>query len=329
MNSFLKYFGIFSILVFLSFFNINSLQAQQERTISSINTHSNSLNDSTIICFISDTQEPMLVEKMMHKYNNNDSARKVIFNKILEMSPKAVFHLGDIVSMGSSKSEWNRIDTFVNKLSSKGISFYPIPGNHEYLLFSKAGIKNFSKRYPYANITGYSKVIANTAVVLFNSNFNKLSKEQFNLQLEWYKNTLKQYQSDSTINFIIVGCHHSPFTNSKVVSPSKEVQKYFLPEFFNTSKCKLFLSGHAHTFEHFKIKGKDFLVIGGGGGIQQELYTGSEEKYKDLFNTESETRMFHFITINIEKDKLIVRLEMLNNDFKTFNSSYKITLDKF
>ncbi len=329
MKSFLKYLSIASFLVLLSFLNIKTLHAQQEKINSSINSQSKSPKDSVTICFISDTQEPMLVERIVHKYNNNDSARKVLFNKILKISPKAVFHLGDIVSMGSSKSEWERIDTFVNKLSSKGISFYPIPGNHEYLLFSKSGIKNFSKRYPYANTTGYSKVIANTAVVLFNSNFNKLSKEQFNQQLDWYKNTLKRYQSDSSISFIIVGCHHSPFTNSKVVSPSKEVQKYFLPDFFSKPKCRLFLSGHAHTFEHFKIKGKDFLIIGGGGGIQQELYTGSKEKYEDLFDSKSEKRMFHFIIINISEYKLIVRLEMLNKDFKSFNNSYKFILRRY
>ncbi len=325
----MKLFVRLAGISFLSFFIILTSQAQQIKTAAAERNNVNTSKDSASICFISDTQEPMFIERIVHKYDNNDSARKIIFNKILEISPKAVFHLGDIVSLGSSKSEWARIDTFVNKLSSKGIPFYPIVGNHEYLLFSKSGIKNFSKRYPFANNTGYSKVITNTAVVLFNSNFNKLSKGKFNQQLEWYKNTLKQYQADSSIHFIIVGCHHSPFTNSKVVSPSKGVQKYFLSDFFNTPKCKLFISGHAHTFEHFKIKGKDFLVIGGGGGIQQELYTRSEEKYRDLFNTNLNERMFHFLMINIRKDKLIVRLEMLNNDFKTFDSSYKFTLKRF
>jgi hypothetical protein len=325
MKSFIRLVNI----SFLSFLIILSSHAQQ------INKSSVEINivkttkDSAVICFISDTQEPMWIEKMIYKYNHNNNARKVIFNKILEMAPNAVFHLGDIVAMGSSKSEWARIDTFVNKLKLKDIPFYPIPGNHEYLFFSKSGMNNFTKRYPYASITGYSKVIANTAVVLFNSNFNKLTKKQFNRQLEWYKSTLKHYQSDSLISFILVGCHHSPFTNSKVVSPSKGVQKYFLPDFYKTSKCKLFISGHAHAFEHFKIKGKDFLVIGGGGGIQQELYTGSQEKYKDLFDSSSEKRMFHFITINIDKDKLIIRLEMLNKDFKTFNNSYKFILNRF
>jgi 3',5'-cyclic AMP phosphodiesterase CpdA len=197
------------------------------------------------------------------------------------------------------------------------------------MFFAKAGINNFTKRFPYAGITGYSKVISNTAVVLFNSNFNELSNEEIQKQLAWYKTTLDNFEADSTISFIIVGCHHSPFTNSKIVSPSTDVQTYYLPYFFKTSKCKLFISGHAHAFEHFKIKGKDFLVIGGGGGIQQTLYTGKEEKYKDLFDTNSDTRMFHFIIINISENKLIVRLEMLNKDFKTFNSSYNFSLNKF
>ena len=328
-RSFSRYFNIYLFLALLLLPAVKSAFPQTEINRSVEKAKYSQTADSATVCFISDTQEPMLIEKMFLKYNNNDSARKVLFDKILKMSPNAVFHLGDIVAMGSSKSEWVRVDKFVSRLTSEGIPFYPIPGNHEYMFFSKAGIKKFSDRYPYAGITGYSKKIANTAVVLFNSNFNKLSKEQFNQQLEWYRNALNKYESDSSISFIIVGCHHSPYTNSKVVSPSKEVQKYFLPEFFKTSKCKLFISGHAHAFEHFKINGKDFLVIGGGGGIQQNLYTGDEEKYHDLFDTDSDTRMFHFIIIHISENKLIVRLEMLNKDFKTFNNSYHFSLNKF
>ncbi len=318
-----KYFSLCLFLIFTAFFENYYAFAQISIPHSSI-----SGNDPPTICFISDTQEPMLIERVVHKYNKNKKARQILFNKIMEISPDAVFHLGDIVAAGSNKSDWKPIDIFVSKLNENNIAFYPIPGNHEYLFSSKKGINNFSKRYPYAPVIGYSRTINNTAVILLNSNFKKLSREEFQNQLTWYRKTLNKLEADTSIVFIIVGCHHSPFTNSKVVSPSIEVQRYFLPEFFSTSKCKLFVSGHAHAFEHFKIKGKDFLVIGGGGGIQQKLYRGKKEKHQDLFDTNSETRMFHFVRIKILPKKLIVELEMLNKNLEGFDSSYKIILSE-
>jgi hypothetical protein len=52
----------------------------------------------------------------------------------------------------------------------------------------------------------------------------------------------------------------------------------------------LFLSGHCHGFEHYKIGGKDFMVIGGGGGLHQPLKQGEgclpdlASDYKPLFH---------------------------------------------
>jgi hypothetical protein len=282
-------------------------------------------NDALTLCFLSDTQEPMVIERIYLAYNDNAKARKLIFEKILELNPKAVVHLGDLVSMGSKGDSWKNIDPFVGKLREKGIEFAPIPGNHEYLASSKKGIANYALRYPYAALTGYSRRYANVAIVLFNSNFDEISEKKQLEQLQWYQKTLKDYDEDTSVDFVIVGCHHPPFTNSKIVSASKKVRDSYLPEYYKSKKCVLFVSGHAHAYEHFKMDGKDFLTIGGGGGIQHTLKVGNNAKYQDVFSSSEKKRMFHFLTIESRGDTLCVELKMLKPDFKGFDNLSQLT----
>ncbi len=276
------------------------------------------------IIFVSDTQKPIPVEEIFLSENHNLLARSMIFEKILKEKPTAVFHLGDIVDFGYDDKTGLPIDNFVKQLNREGSLFYPIVGNHEYLLFPNLGVNNFKRRYPFAKLTGYSVACGNIEVILLNSVFDDLSPQEIQKQNEFYKNAIRSAEKNDKIKFLIVATHYSPFTNSKIVSPSEDVQKEFLPLFFNSSKAKLFISGHAHAFEHFKIRGKDFLVIGGGGGLQQPLFTGAEEKYHDLFNETLQKRMFHFIEINSVKDTLNVFLNMIKDDFSGFEQKYEI-----
>jgi 3',5'-cyclic AMP phosphodiesterase CpdA len=155
---------------------------------------------------------------------------------------------------------------------------------------------------------------------LVNSNFGELSEDEKNGQLHWYRKTLIEYENDPSIDFVIVGCHHPPFTNSKIVGGSREVRDYYLPEYYRSKKCKLFLSGHAHAYEHFRINGKDFLVIGGGSGLQHPLRIGENAEYQDIFSNSRGKRMFHFLTIKTCDDTLTVELKMLRPDFEGFES---------
>jgi hypothetical protein len=286
------------------------------------------VGDTLSLCFLSDTQEPIFFETLYLPYNNNSHARRLIFDNIIKESPNSVFHLGDLVGIGFLQSEWDDIDNFVNSLRSRKINFYPIPGNHEYLLFPSQGISLFRSKFPLADIHGYSKEIGNTAIVLFNSNFAELTEGEKNGELRWYIKTLQDYEADPKIEFIIVGCHHSPFTNSKIVSPYEgdPMMKKYLKAFYQASKCRLFVGGHAHTYEHFIVNNKDFLVIGGGGGLQHPLYTGKELKYNDLIKIPSEQRLFHYITLKIYEKSLEVDLNMVTNDFKGIKTSPQFTL---
>jgi hypothetical protein len=311
MNKIFKY--NFILLILFSFY-ISNLHAQSD---------SCSLKDTTTLCFLSDTQLPLFIESFYLSYNHNAEARKLIFERINWIAPKAVFHLGDFVGLGFDSESWEETNNFVNELTLHKTEFYPIPGNHEYIISPERSIANFKKYFKGINLTGYSKRYHNVAVVLFNSNFNNLKKSEIKEQAEWYKKTLISFEADSSIDFIIVGTHHSPYTNSKMVEPAvessdKEYFAQYLNLFYNSKKCKMFISGHAHAYEHFQFNGKDFLVIGGGGGVQQPLYKGKNQKYHDLFSSILEKRMFHFITVKIYNKTLTVDLNMVNDKFSDF-----------
>jgi hypothetical protein len=278
------------------------------------------------IIFISDTQEPIWAETLIMPRNHNIEARSMIFNEILREKPAKVIHLGDLVALGFKDSEWQPIDKFLNNLMDIGSSFYPTLGNHELLFFPNTGEKNFMKRFPFYSRYGYLIDNGVLKIILLNSNFSHLSKEEIKKQQKWYLSTLAQLQQDSTVKAVIVGCHHAPFTNSKIVNPDKNVEKLFVPAFIKNDKCKLFISGHCHAFEHFKYKNKDFMVVGGGGGLQQTLFIGKDEKYRDIYDSKSTKRMFHFLKCTTQDDTLRITLNMINTDFTDFNRSYKIKI---
>jgi hypothetical protein len=279
------------------------------------------------VAFVSDTQSPMFPETIALPRNNNELARAKIFDSILLFRPHSVFHLGDLVSLGFCDGSWKAIDAFGERLQALGTGFYPVLGNHELMLFSQSGESNFQKRFPNASRTGYLCRAGPLGVLLLNSNISVLTAEEQAKQLSWYQETLRKLDKDSTVGIVVVACHHSPYTNSTIVSPSGDVQENFVPPFLQSAKTRIFLSGHAHAAEHFRISTKDFLVIGGGGGLQHPLLTGSESRWQDLFPQKTEKRMFHYLEGIITSTSATFTVRMLNDDFTSFCDALAVRFD--
>jgi 3',5'-cyclic AMP phosphodiesterase CpdA len=284
-----------------------------------------SANTSKEIAFASDTQAPMWVETLWLKANHNRAATKMIFNSIMDRDPSSLFILGDVVNLGYSNRQWRPMDKYIQSLRDKGIKVDAVLGNHEVMGQAKKGQKKFQQRFPDHVRTGYVEIVDSIAVVLLNSNFNTLTPAEDAEQVSWYKKTLEQLDADPAVQFIITGCHHSPFTNSKIVAPNAEVQKKFVPPFLASKKSRLFLSGHCHNFEHYQFGGKDFLVIGGGGGLHQPLRPNNTTEpdlaidYKPLF---------HYLTVRRVNDHLQVCSHELKKDFTGFDSGLTFSINK-
>ena len=114
----------------------------------------------------------------------------------------------------------------------------------------------------------------------------------------------------------LMACHHAPFSNSKIVHSSEPVQQKFVPSFLNSRKARIFITGHSHNFERFKHNGKDFVVIGGGGGLKQPLVK-EEKKIKDKDLSDPYKPLFHYLILRREGKTLhLTSRELLKGSSK-------------
>jgi len=194
---------------------------------------------------------------------------------------------------------------------------FGILGNHDYYRGKESGIANFFQRFPYlGKRSRHAFRFLNVAVILLNSNFKELTSDEIESQNRWYLKKLGEFQKDAAVSAIIVCCHHAPYTNSTVISASKEVRKNFVAPFVETPKAKLFFAGHCHSYEHFESQGKTFIVTGGGGGPRQEVQIKpKKQKYHDLFKGPS-VRPFHFCRLILGQNSLKVQMVYFNEEKK-------------
>jgi len=264
------------------------------------------------IDFIADTQAPLWIEYLIRESNRNVEATRILMNDIRIQKPSALYFLGDVVNLSRSNNHWQFMDSCLASFHADGLPTYACLGNHELMGNAKEGEKNFQVRFPDHVNTGYVVRIDSIAMIFLNSNFSKMSTGQILKQDEWYQKEIAALDLDPAIRVIIVGCHHPPYSDSEVVGSSDPVRKKFLPAFSQSSKCRLFITGHAHMFQHFQLKGKDILVIGGGGGLGHSLAKkscGLEDlagKYKPPF---------HYVTLYRYPGHLKIISKRLKEDF--------------
>jgi len=245
----------------------------------------------------------------------NDRERKLIINEIAKREPAFVIHLGDLTTRGSSEKHWQQFDDMHKEFRKKEIPYFPIFGNHEFYGNDKKAQQNYFERFPYLDQRRwYSFIWKNLGLILVDSNFSSLTKEQIEGQSQWYLNELEKFEKMTGVDYIIVCCHEPPFTNSLVVSPNEKVKVYFADPFLRFQKTRLFLSGHSHSYERFQMDGKFFIVSGGGGGPRHKVIIDPRKRrYQDLFSG-AELRFFHFCEIENRNDTLVFKVLRLESD---------------
>ncbi|MDQ3101782.1 MAG: metallophosphoesterase [Bacteroidota bacterium] len=271
--------------------------------------------NSAILAFASDTQEPMRVEELVLRSHENRKATRALFKEIISQRPAELFLLGDVVNLGHRDERWSYIDTALHDARKAGITVNAILGNHELMGRSAQGAIRFQTRFPQHVKTGYTVIKDSIAVVLLNSNFKKMPNSQIREQNEWYKTILAALDTAPEIKAVIVCCHHSPYSYSKLVGSNGKVQRLFVAPFLKHKKTKLFLSGHAHLFQHFHKDGKNFFVIGGGGGLNHPLRrrTGPEVALGGEY-----APLFHYLTVQLCGDRLRLVSRRLLDDMSAF-----------
>ena len=310
---------ILSLILFVCFFGYSNAQIP-DYTGSSIRP-----DTASSIILIGDVQLRGTPEILLGRENNKDAVRTLL-KKIAEEDPSFVLVLGDFTFHGSSVNSWSDFDDMAKAIHEKGIPIFPLPGNHEYFGNPKEGFHQYFLRFPQIqHKLWYVKKWKDVGIITLNANFNHLSKEQITKQNTWYNTQMDSLQADTTVAIIIVCCHEPPYTNSTVVSDDKEVQKHFVPSYLSKSKAKLFFSGHCHSYEHFHIGGKDFVVSGGAGPRQMLEAPPKDSPKKDLFHGGPE-RKHHFCKLTRTNDGLHVQMMQVSENLKKWSIGEEIVI---
>jgi hypothetical protein len=271
-------------------------------------------NDTSTIFIVGDVQRTGFWERVLLR-EQNDIQRKRVMEEIGRGMPSAMVFLGDCVSTGGDENCWKMFDTLTATIRSRNVPAFELVGNHEYMGSQPKGLQLCAARFPLiAKSTWYTVRLGQTAIIFLNSNFSKLCSTDDTTQVRWYRKTLQSLDADTSINSIIVCTHHPPFTNSTIVSANADVRREFVPPFLVSPKTILFLSGHAHAYEHFQFQGKNFVVSGGGGGPRQKLIVSPKKRrYHDLYSGPA-IRPFHFLRLQRTPGRDIISMLALDGE---------------
>lgn len=270
-------------------------------------------SDILKIGIFGDTRTPLSLEKLF------GASPTIKINHIppylIFLKPHILLHTGDLVKIGSKKSDWQ----IFRKYFKRFINFenqpvlFPVPGNHDLNFIQNVALQNYFETFPYLNHQRwYCLYINNILILNLDSNFGKLSKEELSKQNLFIEATLKQY-SDK-FDLLLVNFHHPVYKSIRTLKMNKDFKKNFYPVFESVEKYIFFINGHFHNFFYHKIKEKTFLIISGGAGAPLHKFVPG------LLNKH------HLVIMKIYIPKKLIKIKILV--FKSPARFYFKTIDK-
>lgn len=240
-------------------------------------------------------------------------ARQKVAYRIAQIRPDLVVNTGDVVDRGGSASSWKVFDTENAWLRRMGVPYFPVLGNHEFLGGSQAAaLGNYFARFPYLDRKRwYSFEVGGVAFLMLDTNFGGLTAKENNDQLKWILKSLDDFETVPDIKLVAVVTHHPPFTNSKNELPDIKVMHTILPLLNGHPKTKLFLSGHSHTYERFRVGNLHYVVTGGGGAPLDEVEPAT---FPDDLYGGGELRGFHYCLMTLYKNQCTIEMFELQHD---------------
>ncbi len=241
---------------------------------------------------LGDTQRTSRLEFV---FRPHDAEQEALFAHLGANPPDLMMNVGDLVTWGPSRACWRRFDRLHASLRDAKVAVCPAIGNHDLMPFSRGGLDQIDRRFPFLERRRwYSLRYGDLAFVVLDSNFRKLGREQVRIQQAWFERTLETLSSDATVRGILTFWHHAPWTNSRVVAPSRETERRFVTPLQRTPKARAFFCGHSHAYEHFHEGSLHAFVTGGGGGPLQPLHTRTR-RYEDRFAWRGNKRFLHYL----------------------------------
>jgi 3',5'-cyclic AMP phosphodiesterase CpdA len=262
------------------------------------------------LVLIGDTQRTMLAERLIGREQNEMAQRALIEKLAREERPALVVHLGDLVSWGSSSSEWEYFDRLLAPITAP---IHPVLGNHDYWGWGTLAHRYLRQRFPELEPHTYRALRhGDLGLVLADSN---LTGDAGDEQARWFEAEVDGFERDPSVRGVLVFTHHPPFTNGECRASDAWVTDKLLPAFLRSRKGVLLASGHVHGYERFERGGKTFLVSGGGGGPRVKYRVGEAASYPAAYAPmEVGPRPFHYVVIEEQPATLRITVKCIALD---------------
>lgn len=242
-------------------------------------------------------------------HEQNDAERTRLLKNIAEENADALILLGDMVTNGSASADWKYFDEITEPVHETGIPFLPVLGNHDCGAADSKAFVNLTERFPHLReSTWYARRLGSLGLVWLNSNFDELGHDGCNGQVAWFRNILESMDSAADVRGVLVFVHHAPYSDSTGGRESARVRSAFVPIFTAARKTLAMITGHAHTYEHLQVDGKDFIVSGGGGGPRVKVRAAEDRQYTNLYDGPP-LRPFHYLLMRSQEDGVTVRVK--------------------
>jgi hypothetical protein len=250
---------------------------------------------SGALAVMGDLQETLWVERLLLREDEAGAAARLLADVARE-KPGLLVLLGDLVAVGSSQSDWRRLDAVLAGVRAAGIPALAVLGNHEYWGSTDTMLRLAAARFPeLGRGRWYTRMHGPLGLIFLDSNRSELGDEAWARQGRFLSEVLRAMDGDARVKGIVVFDHHPPFTNSTVTSDEEAAQAFVGP-FRASRKTLAFVSGHAHAYERFAEGGRTFVVSGGGGGPRVRLLEGARRRHVDLVAGGS-PRPFHYLLL--------------------------------
>lgn len=252
-----------------------------------------------LLAVVGDTQVTTFPERWIGRELNSDVTPRIL-DWIAKENPSVFLHLGDAVTCGGCPSwilsGWEFFRSASAPIRNLGIPRYLATGNHEYWgseATMRAGIR---ANFPDTPELPAALRFGALAIAILDSN-------RPGPQRGWLEKVLSDWDRDPTVRWTAIATHHPPFSNSKVVGGHRSSRTVFLPAFQSAKKTRLWLSGHAHGYEHIFKEGRHFVISAGGGGARQPLAESRE--HRDLYEG-AFPRPFNYLLLRQVKNALVI-----------------------
>jgi hypothetical protein len=225
-----------------------------------------------------------------------------IMRKVARQHPDLLFFLGDHTMEGIDPLGWRQFYHILGLVAAH-TPVLGVPGNHDTGLKRKGGLRKVHDSYlTYVNYPGEKSryFVQLYGLQIFAFDF----ESGFGLESPNYRLLRENINKIHEDHWLITLWHSSPHNSVKVGEDVLDLRRNFVPV-LNEKGCRLWLGGHEHSYQRFKVEDTYFLTSAATSSFHR--HRANDEFLENLI------MQFHFLKLSLDPSKILIEAISLTN----------------